>query len=57
LALGGMMIALALRVWRERGGYVASKRMFGFSILYLFALFAMLLVDRMSGGLLSHFAA
>ena len=56
-ALGAVMIALALRVWRERGGYAVSKQMFGFSILYLFALFAMLLVDRMWGGLLSHFAA
>jgi heme o synthase len=57
LALGATMIILALRVWRERGGDVASKQMFGFSILYLFALFAMLLVDRMTGGLFSHFAA
>jgi heme O synthase-like polyprenyltransferase len=35
--------------------------MFAFSILYLFLLFAMLLVDRMSGALfgqmVSHFAA
>jgi heme o synthase len=57
LALGAMMVALALRVWREDSGYAASKQMFGFSILYLFALFAMVLVDRMSGGLFSHFAA
>jgi heme o synthase len=57
LTLGGCMIALALRVWRERSGHTASKQLFGFSILYLFALFAMLLVDRMSGGLLGHFAA
>jgi len=57
LVLGVTMIVLALRVWRERSAYVASKQLFGFSILYLFALFAMLLVDRMSGGLLSHFSA
>jgi protoheme IX farnesyltransferase len=57
LTLGAGMIVLALRVWREQNGHVASKQLFGFSILYLFALFAMLLVDRMSGGLLSHFAA
>jgi heme o synthase len=57
LTLGAFMIALAVRVWRERSRYVASKQMFGFSILYLFALFAMLLVDWMSGGLLGHFAA
>jgi heme o synthase len=56
LVLGAIMIVLALRVWRERGGYAASKQMFGFSILYLFVLFAVLLVDRISGGLLSHFA-
>ena len=42
-------------------GYAASKQMFGFSILYLFLLFAVLLVDRLWGGLaaqaVSHFAA
>ncbi len=57
LTLGTCMIALALRVWREQSGHTASKQLFGFSILYLFALFAMLLVDRMSGGLLGHAAA
>jgi protoheme IX farnesyltransferase len=62
---GAAMIALALRVRAERGAtankHVASKQLFGFSILYLFLLFAMLLVDRMSGGLVGqvfgHFAA
>jgi heme o synthase len=53
---GGAMIALAVRVRGETRGYTASKQMFGFSILYLFLLFAMLLVDRMSGGLFGHFA-
>jgi heme o synthase len=63
LALGAAMIALAVRVRRERIGYRASKQLFGFSILYLFLLFAMLLIDRMSGGLVAlgglfgHFAA
>jgi protoheme IX farnesyltransferase len=61
LATGAVMIALALRVRGERSGHVASRRMFAFSILYLFLLFAMLLVDRMWGGLaaqaVSHFAA
>jgi len=47
---GGAMIALAIRVRAEARGYAASKQMFGFSILYLFLLFAMLLVDRMAGG-------
>jgi protoheme IX farnesyltransferase len=43
---GGAMVALAIRVRREARGYAASKQMFGFSILYLFLLFAMLLIDR-----------
>jgi heme o synthase len=47
---GSAMIALAIRVRTEARGYAASKQMFGFSILYLFLLFAMLLVDRMAGG-------
>jgi heme o synthase len=49
---GGAMIALAIRVRGEARGHTASKQMFGFSIFYLFLLFAMLLVDRMAGGLL-----
>jgi protoheme IX farnesyltransferase len=56
-AVGAAMIALALRVRCERSGFRASKQLFGFSILYLFLLFAMLLVDRMPGGLFGHFAA
>ncbi len=52
-SLAGMaMVALAIRVRGEQRGYAASKQMFGFSILYLFLLFAMLLVDRMAGGTL-----
>jgi heme o synthase len=54
---GGVMVALAFRVRGETRGHIASKQMFGLSILYLFLLFAMLLVDRMSGGLFGHFAA
>jgi protoheme IX farnesyltransferase len=57
IAIGAAMIALALRVRRESSGYDACKHLFAFSILYLFLLFAVLLVDRMSGGLLGHFAA
>jgi len=56
-AAGAGMIVLALRVRAEQRGHVASKQLFGFSILYLFLLFAMLLVDRMSAGLLGHLAA
>src|SRR5580693_6740321 len=61
IAGGAAMIALALRVHAERHGYAASKQMFGFSILYLFLLFAVLLADRLWGALaahaVSHFAA
>ncbi len=56
LVAGAGMIALALRVHAERDGHAASKQMFGFSILYLFLLFAMLMVDRISGGLFGHIA-
>jgi heme o synthase len=56
LTLGACMIALAVRVWRAQSGHAASMQLFGFSILYLFALFAMLLVDRTLGGLAGHFA-
>jgi heme o synthase len=53
---GAIMIALAFRIRAEKRGYVAAKQMFGFSILYLFLLFAMLLVDRLSVGLFGHWA-
>jgi protoheme IX farnesyltransferase len=55
--VGAIMIALGLRVRKECVRYNASKQLFAFSILYLFLLFAMLLVERMSGGLFGHFAA
>src|SRR5215471_16751500 len=48
---GGAIVALALRVRGEVRGHIASKQMFAFSILYLFLLFAMLLVDRVATGL------
>jgi protoheme IX farnesyltransferase len=60
LLAGGAMVALA---WRlkvakdgERGARLA-KRLFGFSILYLFVLFAVLLIEGAWGGLLGHAAA
>jgi protoheme IX farnesyltransferase len=56
LVTGAIMIALAFRVRAEREDHKASKQLFAFSILYLFLLFATLLIDRMSGGLLSLFA-
>jgi heme o synthase len=56
IVTGAIMLILALRVLREREGHKASKQLFAFSILYLFLLFAVLLVDRISGGLTSLFA-
>ena len=56
-ALGAVMIALALRVRNERTGHAAGKQLFAFSILYLFLVFAMLLIDRVSGGLFGQVAA
>ncbi len=50
-ALGVVFIVLALRVRRMPEGDVAmlpAKRLFGFSIFYLFMLFAMLLVERLA---------
>ena len=57
LLSGAAMIGLALRLRGEARGHAASKQMFGFSILYLFLLFAMLLVDRVSAELFGRFAA
>jgi heme o synthase len=57
VATGAMMVALALRLRRERDGHTASKQMFAFSILYLFLLFAMLLADRVSVALFDYFTA
>ncbi len=46
--LGLLFLAAAIAVWIEDGER-AAKRMFGFSIFYLFALFAALIVDRAPG--------
>ena len=48
LALSALFTLMALRVMRDPGER-AAKQMFGFSILYLFALFALLVVDRAPG--------
>jgi protoheme IX farnesyltransferase len=48
LVLGGGMLALAVNVYRRRVGAEAARatrRLFAFSILYLFALFATLLLE------------
>ena len=55
---GAIMLALALQVLRERlPADRASKHLFAFSILYLFLLFAVLLVERGWGGLIARLAA
>ena len=49
LGLGLGMVWRAVRVYRTREGTLANKRamgLFGFSILYLFALFGILVVER-----------
>jgi protoheme IX farnesyltransferase len=49
MALGAIFLALALAVYRTREGREAdraARQLFAFSILYLFGLFAMLLIER-----------
>jgi heme o synthase len=43
--MGSAMIALAVQVWRETGER-AARRLFGFSILYLFVLFSALIAEQ-----------
>jgi protoheme IX farnesyltransferase len=53
LALGGGMLFLAVRVYRRRTGSAAlraTRNLFRFSILYLFALFAILLLEVIVQG-------
>jgi len=50
LGLSLLFTGLAVAVWRERG-YANARRMFAFSILYLFLLFALLVIDRAVPGL------
>jgi protoheme IX farnesyltransferase len=48
LVLGAGMLALAINVYRRREGIEATRatrKLFGFSIVYLFALFATLLLE------------
>jgi protoheme IX farnesyltransferase len=57
IAAGVIMLALAWQVLRERApAERASRNLFAFSILYLFLLFAVLLVERGWGGLIARFA-
>jgi protoheme IX farnesyltransferase len=60
LALGGAMVAMAWRLKLERSAERAARfarQLFGFSILYLFVLFAVLLIEGVWGGLLGHAVA
>jgi heme o synthase len=55
---GAIMIVLGWQVLRERSpAEAASRKLFAFSILYLFLLFAVLLVERGWGGLIARLAA
>jgi protoheme IX farnesyltransferase len=45
LLLGLGFVTLALRVWRAAGDR-AAKQMFAYSILYLFLLFALMMLDK-----------
>jgi protoheme IX farnesyltransferase len=49
LALGALFVAGAFAVWRDQGE-TAAKRLFGYSIVYLFLLFAILMIDRAAAG-------
>jgi protoheme IX farnesyltransferase len=57
VAGGAMMVALSWKLWRTPSDRIA-KQLFGFSILYLFALFAVLLAEwglsGLVGGLLGR---
>jgi protoheme IX farnesyltransferase len=50
VVLGGAFVYRALRVWREADGDAATRRLFGFSIVYLAALFAAVAVDAVVRG-------
>ena len=58
VATGAAMVALAEQVYREVSpADRACRHLFAFSILYLFLLYAVLLVDRGWGGLIARVAA
>jgi protoheme IX farnesyltransferase len=57
IVTGAVMMTLAWQVLRERRpAERASRNLFAFSILYLFLLFAVLLVERGWGGLIARLA-
>jgi protoheme IX farnesyltransferase len=57
IVTGAIMVLLAAQVLRERRPVEsASKKLFAFSILYLFLLFATLMAERGWGGLIARLA-
>jgi len=56
VAGGAMMVGLAARVWAGKGE-AAERQLFAFSILYLFLLFAALLLEHELGGVLTRLLA
>jgi len=58
-ALGAGMLALAVETWRWREGFAAdraARRLFKFSILYLFAIFGALIIDHLIAEQLAGWA-
>jgi protoheme IX farnesyltransferase len=58
LVLGGWMLLLAINVYRRREGAPAvraARQLFGFSLIYLFALFAILLLEVVVAAVLAQF--
>ncbi|KQV32411.1 protoheme IX farnesyltransferase [Rhizobium sp. Root1203] len=56
-ALGAIFIYCSIAVWRMPDGdqkMVPAKKMFAFSIFYLFAIFSALMIDRLAATLVSH---
>ncbi|MGF0537005.1 heme o synthase [Agrobacterium sp. ES01] len=57
--LGAIFVYCSIAVWRMPNGdtkMVPAKKMFGFSIVYLFAIFSALLVDHAAPSLVAFFA-
>ncbi|TBY72007.1 protoheme IX farnesyltransferase [Rhizobium leguminosarum bv. viciae] len=55
--LGAIFIYCSIAVWRMPDGdlkMIPAKKLFGFSIFYLFAVFSALMIDRLTSVLVSH---
>jgi len=56
-ALGAVFIYCSIAVWRMPDGdlkMIPAKKLFGFSIFYLFAVFSALMLDRLVATLVSY---